>query len=309
MKVSIIVPVYNVEDYIERCFESVTNQAYENIECIFVDDCSPDNSKDILEELITKYRGGIDFKVLSHKTNRGLSVARNTGIENALGDYIYFLDSDDVIAHDSVNVLIGLAIKYQGVEIVQGNSYRVPKMENDWREIKGKGFPEFTDNHLWIKKHCFMEPRIISNATNKLINTEFIRRNRLYFKEGIIHEDEHWTFFVAKKISSIAFTTHYTYIQHVTEGSIMQSADIHRSVRDWLIIIKDCFENIDVELEEIQIKFLVSMLDANARKLNENIELKENYRNYILDLLSKPRIKRYREVCVFLKTLLLEFFV
>ena len=100
-KISIIIPIYNVEPYIEDCLQSVMRQTYRGMmECILVDDCGTDNSMKVAEQLIKIYNGPIDFKVLHHEHNRGLSAARNTGIDAACGDYVYFLDSDDWISDD-----------------------------------------------------------------------------------------------------------------------------------------------------------------------------------------------------------------
>ena len=105
-KVSIIIPIYNVETYIEECLQSVMRQTYKGmIECILVDDCGTDNSMKIMEQLIEVYNGPIEFKVLHHEHNRGLSAARNTGMDAACGDYVYFLHSDDWISDDCIERL------------------------------------------------------------------------------------------------------------------------------------------------------------------------------------------------------------
>ena len=89
--ISIIVPVYNVEPYVEECIHSVMRQTYTGpMECIVVDDCGTDNSMAVVEGLIANYKGPISFKVLHHKHNRGLSAARNTGMDAATGDYYFF---------------------------------------------------------------------------------------------------------------------------------------------------------------------------------------------------------------------------
>ena len=90
MTVSIIIPVYNVAEYIEKCLYSVIQQKTYNIECILVDDCGTDNSIEIAEKIINQYNGPISFKLLHHNHNRGLSAARNTGINIATGDYVFF---------------------------------------------------------------------------------------------------------------------------------------------------------------------------------------------------------------------------
>ena len=96
INISIIVPVYNVEQYISRCIRSIIDQdnSHAIIECLFVDDCSPDNSIQIVRSIVDQYNGNIYFKILIHTENKGLSVARNTGIEAAKGDYILFVDPD-----------------------------------------------------------------------------------------------------------------------------------------------------------------------------------------------------------------------
>ena len=112
MKISIIVPVYNVEQYIKECFDSIAAQTYKgDIECIFVDDCGQDDSVAILEKLIAEYHGPMQFSIVHHEHNKGLSGARNTGIRKASGDYLYFLDSDDSITSDCIEKLTALAEK------------------------------------------------------------------------------------------------------------------------------------------------------------------------------------------------------
>ena len=97
--ISIIIPVFNAEQYVRRCIESILTQniADVSIECIVVDDCSPDNSMNIVRMLISEYQGPIHFVILQHEVNRGLSVARNYGMMHAKGDYVLFVDSDDYI--------------------------------------------------------------------------------------------------------------------------------------------------------------------------------------------------------------------
>ena len=105
-KISIIIPVYNVAEYITECLQSVMRQTYKGeIECILVDDCGTDNSIAVAEKLLADYKGAISFRILRHAHNRGLSAARNTGTDAATSDYIYYLDSDDYISDDCLEVL------------------------------------------------------------------------------------------------------------------------------------------------------------------------------------------------------------
>ena len=107
MRVSIIIPVYNVEPYIERCIESVLCQTYRELEVILVDDSSPDCSMDLARKCIdNSNRNKLDIIHLRHDHNLGLSAARNTGIEAATGDYLFFLDSDDWITDNCISLLV-----------------------------------------------------------------------------------------------------------------------------------------------------------------------------------------------------------
>ena len=101
-KISVIIPVYNVEKYIEECIKSVLNQSFRDLEIICVDDCGQDKSIKIIEELA---KDDERIKIIHHSQNRGLAPARNTGMQNAEGDYIFFLDSDDYILPDTLEKL------------------------------------------------------------------------------------------------------------------------------------------------------------------------------------------------------------
>lgn len=108
VKVSIIVPIYNVEKFLPKCIESIINQEYKNIEIILVDDGSPDNSGVICEH----YKKTDNRIVVIHKENAGVSEARNTGIDHAIGDYICFIDGDDFVMPNYVSYMLELALRY-----------------------------------------------------------------------------------------------------------------------------------------------------------------------------------------------------
>ena len=103
-KVSIIIPVYNVASFIIQCLDSVRSQSYTNLEVILVDDCGTDNSMAVVQEYL-KHHSFTEVKILHHTHNRGLSAARNTGLEAATGEYVFFLDSDDELTDDCISVM------------------------------------------------------------------------------------------------------------------------------------------------------------------------------------------------------------
>ena len=261
IKVSIVIPVYNVSAYIERCLKSVMSQTYSNIECILVDDVTPDDSIEICERLIDEYQGPITFKILHHKKNRGLSAARNTGTESSTGDYLYYLDSDDEISCDCIEKLIEPVLLDSSVEIVQGNIEKVPNIENTYYyDLNVIGLPslEMTTNkeiRKWYYVNYMPRPR---NAWNKLIRKDFVLKYKLYFREGIIHEDDMWMFYVLKYLKHIYFLYDKTYIHYVTEGSIMTGKNRNKSYYSWSEIIKEAFGNLTSYDKETEIKYFVN---------------------------------------------------
>lgn len=107
MRVSICVPVYGVEKYIDRCARSLFEQTYEDIEYVFVDDCSHDNSILLLKEIINKYPSRkANVKIIGHAQNEGVAVARNTAIDNSTGEFLYFVDGDDYIEKETIACLV-----------------------------------------------------------------------------------------------------------------------------------------------------------------------------------------------------------
>lgn len=217
MKITIIIPVYNVEPYIEDCLKSVAAQTYKgNIECIIVNDCTPDGSCAIIERFIKEYNGNIDFKLLHHTKNRGLSAARNTGIDAATGEYIYFLDSDDEITADCIELLTEplKQKKYDfviGDYVIIGNKKGIPPLTLEHRaELEGV---EIRNSYFSLQWYVM--------AWNKLCNIEFIRKEKLFFEERLIHEDEIWSFQLACTAQSMYAMKECTYMYKVRETSIM----------------------------------------------------------------------------------------
>lgn len=217
MKVSIIIPIYNVSKYLVRCLDSVVAQTYQDIECILVDDCGKDNSVSIAEKYIRDYQGPILFKLLHHDHNRGLSAARNTGIKEAQGDYLFFLDSDDAIINECIETLLHLFEKHPDIEFAQGN------ILNERGVISSYGFDDIIPEYTNEKEDIFriMLSQITTTAWNRLIRRSFILEHDLYFPEGYFTEDMYWGYFIAKYAHAISFTPKGLYYYYINEGSMM----------------------------------------------------------------------------------------
>ncbi len=168
MDVSIIIPVYNVAPYIEDCLWCVMCQTYIGpIECLIVDDCGTDESILIAERMIEKYEGPILFKILHHGHNRGLSAARNTGMEKAVGEYIFFIDSDDVITADCLEKMMAVVQDNPEVELVQGTSLRISGENHIYWPEKIKLTHAYTNEA--VRRCRYMGKQLNDPAWNKLI--------------------------------------------------------------------------------------------------------------------------------------------
>lgn len=221
MKVSIIIPVYQVSEYIERCIRSVMNQTYHNIECIIVDDCGKDDSIAKCERMIQAYNGPIEFHILHHEQNRGVSAARNTGIKNAKGDYLFFIDSDDELPERSIEILLGVAMKDDAIEMVLGNTLIKPiRNPNPWSvDTIRQTLPSSLTSSEDIRYYFFHKRKLAILTHNKLIKHSFVLQHHLFFKEGIMQEDQLWSFFLYKCLTNMRIVYEYTYYYHVHPNS------------------------------------------------------------------------------------------
>lgn len=239
---SIIIPIYNVGRYIETCLQSVVDQTMtECIECILVDDCGQDDSMDIAQCFVDSYNGPVTFRILHHDKNRGLSAARNTGIRNALGEYIYLLDSDDYIIPECLETLYKIAQKYD-TDIVQG-SYLSDSQY--LLTVSTNSHISPTTDAKYIKRTLLDYDKNPVMAQNRLVRRLLIIENHLWFKEGIIHEDSHWTYFLAKHVKRMAFCTRKVYFYRDTPGSITKSINMEKETIAFSTMVRDFTANID----------------------------------------------------------------
>lgn len=277
MKVSIIIPVYNVSAYIERCVSSVIGQDYKgNIECLIVDDCSSDDSMDKCTKLLENYTGPITFRVLKHEKNRGLSGARNTGTVNSTGAYLFYLDGDDAMTSNCISTLISAAEEHPNAEMVQGSTRCVPDKKYYHKETICS--VKYVSDNKWVR-YQFYSGTFPVNAWNKLLRRDFVLDNQLFFREGIIHEDELWMFYVAKKLRSVSFVSQETYTHYVNADSIMTSGDTKRSCDSWVQILLSILSDFDEPYYWLQVKrYFYRLLNVYSQSPSECEETMELYR-------------------------------
>lgn len=251
MLVSIIIPIYNVALYIEQCIRSVMNQTVmEEVECILVDDCGQDNSVEIVERILSKYEGKIKFRVLHHDHNRGVSAARNTGIDAAKGDWIYFLDSDDRIEPECIELMVNMVKKYPDSQIVFAGT-NAPSSRYKWMDYKKKKLPEYSNDHGWLQLSMLKRYDFGMTAWNKLMSRKFIIDNKLRFVEGLVYEDEVWNFDISRYIQSASFVKYNTYNYNIHDNSLVSNTSTEirwsRLFKLWDVLLSK-LDNINREL-------------------------------------------------------------
>ena len=188
--ISIVVPVYNVEKYIEKCVNSITNQVYNNLEIILVNDGSTDNSGKLCDSL-----SKLDDRIkVYHKENGGLSDARNYGVERANGTYIGFVDSDDFIDSDMYKTLYDV-IKRENADVAECNMKIV--YPNSARQYTTKKYYRVCNEIEYIKEYLVLE-KIFGSVCTKLIKSEIAKT--LTFPKGKLYED---TLFLIYLITTI----------------------------------------------------------------------------------------------------------
>ena len=196
-KVSIIVPVYNVEKYLERCLNSLINQTLKEIEIICINDGSTDNSKLILE----KYASDDSRIKIINQENQGLSIARNNGLKAAKGEYIGYVDSDDWISENFYELLYNNAMKY-GADIACGEIVRpnASKHKNFLSLSKIKTYTKTEDKY----SACYIPRK--SYVWNKIYRRECLVASKVQFVPHATYEDILWTHKVVDKLGKLVTT-------------------------------------------------------------------------------------------------------
>lgn len=221
MKISIIIPIYNVESFIKDCILSALNQSYQNIEVILIDDCGTDDSLNIAENTIKSHTRHKLTTVIRHERNRGISATRNTGIIAATGEYIFFLDSDDKISHDCIEVMVQKAMQWNPDFVISDYEMTGSDITDSLLKLdSGLLCSNSRILETFLKRDWYMMP------WNKLINRRFLTSNNLYFKEGVVHEDELWSFILACKAKTAYIIKTKTYTYNIRPGSITQSPSL-----------------------------------------------------------------------------------
>ena len=281
IKVSVILPVYNIENYVSKCLDSVINQTLKDIEIICINDCSSDSSKDIVLEYAKKDKR---IKLINHEENQGLGFARNTGIINSQSDYLVFIDPDDYVSYNFVEELYDTSVKYGADMVFTNNMYTVNEksgkikpfyhnriniwkkdFKNNWKE----GISRFNVNTP--EKENTPEYPLVS-AVNKIFRKKFLEDHKLLFSKYRIAEDVDffYRFLVHDPIMYYNNNAEYYYLQRSTSlaGSVHTAKKIP-------IAILDVFENVFKYYKENRNELLI---DSNYYNFFSFLHTFNNYK-------------------------------
>ena len=278
-KISIIIPVYNVEDYIDKCLNSVINQTLKDIEIIVIDDETPDNSMDIVKRYAKE---DSRIKILKEK-NKGQAGARNYGIKESKGEYLMFVDSDDYIADDMCEKLYDKAIS-ENADIVYSN----------FLEVDDEGNPTLESEN--IIRNDAKKNYVVTQfgPCCKIIKTSVIKDNNLYFPENIrAYEDIAVVSSWMLHANNVTFIDKSFYYYLIRSGSTMHQTSYNKKLEDIfpaLDMFWDSFKNkdmLDNYYSEVEWVFISNLLHAATLRFLKFDNYQDNINKIIVQMQDK----------------------
>lgn len=281
IKVSVIVPVYNVERFIDKCLNSLVKQSLKEIEIIVVNDGTKDNSQKIIDKYVKKYPDKIKSYI---KENGGQGSARNYGLKKATGEYIGYVDSDDFVEKDMYKKLYNKA-KENNYDIVVCGNYNVSE------DYQNKNIDAFINNYNTDLENIFFGKMAV---WNKIYKRDILIKNKLEFKEKVWYEDLAFTLKAIMNSNTFAFIDEPLYDYLIREGSTMNNSNVKRNLEileafnDILSYIQhnkkeEYFSKIEfLAIDHIYISAIVRVLKAEA-----DDKVKRETINKLIDYMNK----------------------
>ena len=289
-EISVIVPVYNSEKYLKKCLDSIIAQTFKDIEIICVNDGSPDNSADILEEYASK---DSRIKIITQK-NQGLSGARNAGMEIASGKYIYFCDADDFIHHQCLEIAHHFASKYNAdlvsFKFVENDDIELRNLTLDPENIEHK----ISENPV-LEGSYRQKFKINFNVWSKLYKKELL--NGINFIPRLYSEDYPYTFAVLSKKPKTVILSQALYFYTINTGSIIRQKATPQQIKDYhkgISYIYDIYNKPELkkELDFLKVDMLPNLLKQQfnrCRRADKSVrpDMFAAFKAELLDLKSK----------------------
>ena len=277
-KVSVVVPVYNVEKYLEHCVESIINQTYVNLEIILVNDGSPDNCGKIIDE----YAVGDERIVALHKENGGLSDARNFGVQEITGEYTLFVDSDDWLDKTMVEKMVKYSMENKA-DIVQTAFYYAydSYLLFDKSRFHSVGTTNVLENFSLMNE--LIKNEIVKNfAWGKLYRTAIIKD--IPFEKGVLFEDVFWAHQVMHRVNTYVINHEPLYYYRQREDSIVSTYTLKNlDILKGLKLRHDFIVTFYKELADESLRGILktSLTHYNLLLINRRIDKKGIYRKEI----------------------------
>lgn len=286
IKVSVIVPVYNVENYLKQCLESIVQQTLKDIEIIVVNDGSTDNSLDIINEFAGIHS---NIKVLN-KENGGLSSARNYGMGRANGEFISFIDSDDFIDNNMLEDLY-LLVKENSADMA---ITKIKLYENSTvTKVIPKGI--YKDNYKLTGEEAlgeFLRNNITGHAWNKIYKRELFTENNISYPEGLLYEDIPTTVQLLAKSNKVVFTNNAYYYYRQREGAITKKIS-YKAVKDHFSVIQFIDEYMMIFKSNSELQYYLQDFIINELSYNYKLLIK-----YYVFTLNKSHISDEHETII-----------
>ncbi len=268
--ISVIVPVYNSEKYLNECIASICNQSYKDFEIIIVNDCSSDASGSIIEQLVLIHPNIVSITL---SKNSGLSAARNAGLDAAKGEYVCYVDSDDILERNYLESLYKQAKKYNAdlvigdyrevdddLNVLSSDYVNGKKLSSYNRKRQSESYSDGEIGRLELINKIsvtYLDHYAIAGTTawNKLISADIARLNR--FKEGYIHEDEFWIVPLILSCNKIVWTGNIIYNYRIRTGSITRNK--RGTVDAWKYVkVLDAYEERINLISDLKLKRVLS---------------------------------------------------
>ena len=222
MKLSVIIPIYKAEKYIKRCVESLFMQTLVNIEYIFVDDASPDNSISILKSELEKYHyRKSQTIILSNDVNMGASYARNRGLDVCTGDYVTFCDADDIVQKDAYEQMMGLAVS-QKVDVVSCGMCVVKDNKREFLLYR-EGYSSVLSATTSLRE---IEGTLYSSLCNRIIAVELFKKNNIKFNDKFRMWDDLYVSFLVRYYSKSGAIINQPFYYYIMNGNSIISENI-----------------------------------------------------------------------------------
>ena len=306
-KISVIVPVYNTEKYVEKCLDSICNQKLKDLELIIVNDGSEDNSEAIIKQWIDKNNKKIEIKYLK-KENGGLSDSRNYAIPYVTGKYISFIDSDDYIDENLYSNLE----KYidDNIDLIKFKMQKVDENGNILEKLDGPIFEKCTGEEGY-KKLC-VDDKFLDPACIYLYKTEFFKENKIKYEKGTYHEDFGLTSLIILKAKTFVSTNEYGYYYLQSNNSITRNFEYEKEVKKSKDLLKH-YDNMLKKIQEYKIteesKDLVKRYYTNVLILKANDLKGKDLEKYISEIKVRKLYKNIKPYNLkqLLKRILLKF--